>query len=413
MEIIILIICILISAFFSGSEAAFFSVSNLDVKRLVHTKRMNAGLLQNLKRDSHKFIITILIGNNVMNTVAAALATKIAIDVFGNAGVGIAVGVMTFLLLVFGEITPKAYCARNAESVSLIAAPIVHVLSIILSPVIWIFDKITKLALFFTGPGQSEKKLTEQTVIDFIEMSEEQGAIRKEETEMIRNVFSFDNKTAKDVLVPKEAVVMIPMTATPKTALRIMTKNGVSRVPVYDESPDHIVGILLTKDLLSVLVSQKNMKISQIMQKPFFVPDTRKINTILKAFQKRRQHMAIVVNEHGGIEGIVTAEDVIEELVGEIEDESDADFSPITMIKKNLYSVQGDCHVDVFNQQFTLSIPKNGYQTISGFVIAKLGRMPKIGDRVQHGQFVFEVSNLSRNKIGVLKVRKVDIVSLK
>ncbi len=409
-EIIILIICFFFSGFFSGVEAAFFSVSKLDLKQLKSKNIKNIRHLEKLKQNPHRFIITVLIGNNIANILAASLATKIALNLYGDAGIAIATGLMTLLILIFGEIIPKAYCSSKYKSVSLKTAGFIHTLAIILKPIIIVLDFITIniLRLFGIKNTAHADAFTEQTIRDIIRIGEEDGAVKKIEHELINNIFEFDDTTVDEVMVPKENVEYAHENDTLQTVLKKMMDSGFSRLPVFTENKQIIVGTILLKDILkSTLKKQPAKTIAKLINEPYIVPETKKINTLFKGFQKKQVHMAIVVNEYGSFEGIITLEDVLEEIVGEVQDETDIETAFVQKISPKEYDVRADCYIDEFNKQLKVQIVETDeFETVGGYILTHIGRIPRKNETITIDQLTFKATKVTKSRIISLRVTK-------
>lgn len=378
--ILLLILSIILSAFFSGAEVALITVSELKAKHLAEQNIKGAKALLYLKEHPKRMLITILIGNNVVNIGGSALATKFALDLFSNAGVGIATGVMTFLILTFGEIAPKTFATKNAKQVSLTIAPIILFLKNLLLPLVWLFIQITKA---FQGNEENEPLITEQEVQHIITVGEEEGQIKPDEREMIHRIFKFDDTEVQHIMTPRTEMFALDQEMTVEEALPLVVKQEFSRIPIYEESVDKIKGILFARELLQQLAKgNTTAQLKDIAQEPLYIPEHKKIDKVLKELQKKKTHQAIIVNEHGGVEGLVTIEDIIEEIVGEIFDESD-DIEKLIVAKgKNDWHVLGKTPIEALNEELGLDIPDDDeYTTISGLIQKELGRIPEQGER--------------------------------
>ncbi len=382
-SLVMLILSIFLSAFFSGAEVAIISMSELKVMHLVEQKVRHAKTLLTLKRRPNRTLITILLGNNIANIGGSALATKLAIGLFPeSSGVAIATGVMTFVLLTFGEITPKTFCVKNAKKISLAFAPIILFLSRLLSPIVWFFWQLTRLVAKLTGSTTTEPFVTEQEVRDIVRIGEKEGQIKSSEQEMIQKIFLFDDKEAEDVMTPRTDMFALDWNMTITDALPIIIEQDYSRVPVYDKRVDKIKGIVFARDLLRLISKGTSVqKLKDIAQDAFFVPEHKKIDELLRVLQKEKTHMAIVVDEHGGVEGLITIEDILEEIVGEIFDESDDVERLIKRRGKNKWLVVGKTPIDVLNEGLKINLSEEEeYNTIAGFIQHNLGKVPEKGD---------------------------------
>jgi putative hemolysin len=323
-NLLLFIICILLSAFFSSSEVALISITKARVRTLVNDNKPGALALATLKENPDHFLITILIGNTIMNIAAAAIATAIAISVFGSIGVGIATGFVVIVLLIFGEIGPKIYASRAPDTFPRAVAPIILFLSRLLSPVIWVVERVSpSLGI---GRDAAEPAVTEDEIKEWIDVGKEEGTIEQDEKEMLYSVLEFGDTTAREIMTPRVDVILMEDTAGIGEAIRIFNETGFSRIPIYHDQIDNITGVLNVKDVFSAMVSKrKDLSIKEIMYDPTFVPETKKIDDLLKELQVHRVQIAIVIDEYSSFVGIVTVEDILEELVGDIMDEYDKD----------------------------------------------------------------------------------------
>lgn len=407
--LIALAILLILSGFFSGIEIALFSLGKVKTATLVKQKKKNAKVVQYLKRNPRKLLTTILIGNNVVNIGASALATALAINAFGSIGTGIATGVMTLLILIFGEIIPKAFATKYAEAYSLKFAWLIKILMFILWPIVWVLDKFTGLIMGF-GKSKGEPTVTEEEVKTMAEMSVKEGGLEQEEQELIEKVFQFNDITAEDVMTPRTQMESLPCDMRIKEALHIIAKSPFSRIPLYKKDRDHIVGIVHVKDVLATLDKKKTgTKLQTLARKPLFIPETQIINELFKMFQEKKIHMAIVVDEFGGTSGIVTMEDLIEELMGEIVDESDINEELIMRLSKNEIKVHGNTEIKEINDFFNVRIPGKGTDTINALMHKKLKKMPRKGESLEIGNVKIIVDKTSRRKIERVIIIKEDL----
>ncbi len=404
-EVVLFIICLLLSGFFSSSEVALISITRAKVRALVSQGRKGAEALDALKKSPDHILITILIGNNIVNVAAAALATAIAIGFYGSAGVGIATGVVVLLMLVFGEIGPKMYASRHTESLALQVSKPLLIFSRLLYPLLWLFDQAKQRFSF--GPGILEPIITEEEIKEWITVGEEAGTIEQEEREMLYSVLRFGDTTVREVMTPRVDAVMIEDTSTLEDALAIFNETGFSRVPVYHDHIDNVVGLLNVKDVFATVFRQRtDVTIKDLMHDPYFVPESKKIDELLKELQVRKMHMAVVLDEYGSFAGIVTVEDMLEELVGEIMDEFDEEEPEVQQIEAGVYLVDARAWVEHLNEDLGIDLPmKDSYETIGGLVIDRLGHIPRRGEVVKIGE-----SNIT---LVVMQMRGRRIVKVK
>lgn len=400
---------IALSALFSGLEVAFVSISKGQLKRFLNDKRRGAKSLQKLKSNPSRMLTTLLVGNNLVNVAAAAIATNLAITLFGNVGVGIATGVMTFLLLVFGEITPKAYCNAHAETLSLRFAGVILAIQYAIYPIVRMFEGITKGIFKAMGTHERPPPISEEEVRALIDVGVEEKVLLKEEKKLIDEVLEFSDISVRAVMTPRKNMFVLDTRMLLWEALPLVNKSGYSRIPIIEGTKDNIVGIIHNRDLLRALeIKNTDLMLKDIARKPLFVSQEKKISDLLKEFQGRRIHMAIVVDEFGGTEGLVTLEDIIEELVGEIIDETDIERQLITTVDKNTIIVHGDVEIDDVNEALNVHIPKGeDYSTISALLHEKLHELPKQGDRISLDNVIMNVEEVKQNAPLKVRVQKV------
>ncbi|MBU0535459.1 MAG: hemolysin family protein [Nanoarchaeota archaeon] len=405
-EIIILVVLILLSGFFSGIEIAFFSISNMRARHLAEKKVRGADTLMKLKSNPHRLLITILIGNNLVNIAASAIATVMAIDMFGSKGAGIAVGVMTLLILIFGEITPKAFATIYAENIALTVSKPVLVMQTIFMPITFFLDKFIKTVTKISGNREfGKRKISEEELRSIVNISHEAGGIGKEEKDMIHKIFEFDDIEVREIMVPRTDVVRLSADTSFSNLMIFLKKNKFTRVPVFQDKVDDIIGILYIKDLLHN-IDKLNTKVTikDLIKQVMFVPKKKKIDELLREFQKKKQHMAIVVDEHGGFLGIVTLEDILEEIVGEIYDENEIRKEMIRIVDNKTAIVDAETTLNKLNDALKLGFHKNLKRTLGAFVLEKLGRIPKSGDKIWFSGFDLIVDNMANNRVLTLKI---------
>jgi CBS domain containing-hemolysin-like protein len=376
-DIIIFIILLMGSAFFSASETALVGLTRAKVRALADTGKKGRRL-EKLKNNPNHFLITILIGNNLVNIGATALATALAMDLFGNAGVAVATGVVTLLVLVFGEIGPKTYTTAHTEKVALFVSTPIYYLTLLLSPFFWIYDKFQK--------EESNQPVTEAEIREWIDVGEMEGAIEEGEKDMIYSVLRFNDTTAREIMTPRPDVAVIEDVATIEEAVFNFRETGFSRMPVYHGKTDNIVGTLNFKDLFNAYsTGNQQAFVKTVMFDVHCVPESKKIDDLLRELQVRRVHMAIVLDEFGGFSGVVTFEDILEELVGDIMDESDSDeVSDIIEVGEGLYIIDAQVRVAQLNERFDILLPEDSssYETIGGLVFSYLGHIPRLGESI-------------------------------
>lgn len=401
-DLTLLIICLFLSGFFSSSETALFSISKIKALHLAKEGARLDKLILSMKEDSHKLLTTILIGNNVVNIAASALATALAIKFFQSNAVGIATGVMTMLILVFGEIFPKSFATHNKILVARIVILPIFWLSKIFSPLIFLLNFIPRLV----GAFDKSPRVTEDELMTMVEVVEEEGQIKEEEKEFISNIFEFDDTSASEIMTPRADMYVINIEE--QIDIDEVIRSGYTRIPVIQGTIDNVIGILNIKNLFSEFHKTCNHKknanesvnIEEIMSRPNFVPGSKKLDSLLQQFKQLKNHIGVVIDEHGGVSGIVTLEDVVEELVGDISDETDTMDPEIIKMKSGKWLVSGKIGIDEINKYFNFSIPdSNDYDTFSGFVLDKLGRIPKAGETIKVDDYTATVKERDGNRI--------------
>lgn len=408
-KLIMLAITVVLSGFFSMSETAFVSFSNMRLRHLVEKKVKGAERVQSLKDDIHKLIIAILIGNNLVNIGGSAIATSVALELSGSWGVSIATGVMTLIILVFGEVTPKSLAMMHHEKICFKIAPFMKFLMIILMPFIFMLDlisrKITKRGRIDNGPG-----ITEEEVKSIIRMGEEIGSIEKEEKEMIHNIFKFNDIAAVEVMTPRPDVFCLDANKKISDVLKVILEKKFSRIPVYEKKVENFIGLVHIRAILEA-VSENNFdkKLKDIMLPIHMVPESNKIDDVLEEFQNKKIQLAVVIDEYGGVAGLVTVEDLIEEIVGEIYDEKDIKHPIIIKkINKDTALVRGKARIDEINEQLNMRLKeKESYDTISGMIMDKLERIPKVGDSITTGRYEINVEKATKKRVLEVKIKKL------
>ncbi len=348
---------------------------------------------------------TLLICNNVVNVGASVLATDVALKVFSSNALAYATGIMTFFLLVFGEIIPKNFGATHTNRLSLIIAPIVYYVGLVLHPLIVFFDFLTQKVFRIRPPSH---KITEEEIRSIIDMAKEEGGINKEEKELIHRIFKFDDINVSEIMTPRTDMVTLHIDRKLKDALDILKKEKQSRIPVFSENNDKIVGIFYFKDALKNILQKKyDEPLEKFIRKPFFVPATKKIDELLKVMQKKKEQMAIVVDEHGGVAGLITMEDILEEIVGEIQDETEKVEPEIRKIDRKTFKVLGKAPIDEVNKQLRTRLKKqDDFDTLSGYILHKLGKIPAKGEEIDLKSAKITIKKIEENRIVEVEVKK-------
>lgn len=403
---ILLVICLMLSAVFSASETALMTLSKIRIRKMVEDNVKGAITIEKLVKNPNKLLSAILIGNNVVNIGASALATSIAIDVYGNKGVGIATGVMTLLVLIFAEITPKSMAAQNSEKFSLRLAKFVYAITIILNPIVVFLTRLTNLIIRLLG-GKVEGNqpfITEEELRTIVSVGHEEGLLEGEERDMIYNVFEFKDSQVRDVMTTRTDMVAVEVDSSYWDVLNIFKQEQFSRIPVYENTTDNMIGILYVKDLLFLEDSKDEFDLRKYMREPYFTYEFKPTTELFEEMRTNRVHMAIVLDEYGGTEGLVTIEDLIEEIVGDIEDEYDKQIDEIQVIKEDEYLVYGSIRIEEVNEMIGTSIESEDFDSIGGFVMGVLGRLPEAGEAVEYENVKFIAETVNKNRIEKLRI---------
>lgn len=402
-----------LSALFSGLEVALVSLERGQLRRLVNEKRSESHSLVKLKSNPKRMLITILLGVNLANIGATAFATDIALEVFGNLGLGIATGIMTFILLVFGDITPKAYCYAHAEKISLTFAHIVLAIQYVLYPIVIILELITRGIFGAVKIEEKPKSLSEAELRAILDIGVEEQVLMKEEREMMKEVLEFHDTAVRAIMTPRNIMFTLNARLLIWDALPLINKSGFSRIPIVGESKENIVGIIHTRDILSAIEANTSyLMLKDLARKPLIVSREMPISKLLKEFQGRHIQVAIVVDELGKTEGLVTLEDVIEELVGEITDEKDIELQTLKKINKQTLVLHGDAEIEDVNEALNVRLPKGrSYSTISGLLHEHLKRIPHRGDRVDIDNVSITVEEMGKTTPVRIALHKLDAVT--
>lgn len=405
-QLIVLIVLLMMSAFFSASETALMTLSKIRVRHLVDEKVKGAELVQKLLDSPSKLLGAILVGNNVVNIGASALMTSIFIVNFGEAGVGIATAVMTVVVLIFGEITPKTLAAQNSEKLAFIVSRPISIIVYVLTPIIAILSVVTNavVKLFGGKPDAKQISITEDELKTIVNVSHEEGVLEKEEQQMIHNVFEFGDTKAKDVMTPRTDMTSIDLTSTYQEVWEVFHTEQFSRVPVHEESFDNIVGLITLKDFVFQGKDTPDFNLTTLMRKPFFTYEYKMTADLLADMRMARTQMAIVLDEYGGTAGIVTIEDLIEEIVGDIEDEYDEAEKEIEVIQEDEYVVDGATRIDSINELLGIHLESEHVDTIGGYVTTLFGTLPMINSEIGEGHIKFVVEHVEKNRIERIRI---------
>ena len=407
MYIAIIIILVALSAVFSSTETAFASVNRIRIKSYADDKTKKAKrakLALNIIDNFDKALTAILIGNNVVNILSASLATVLFTKYFGAGSVGMATLVMTVLVLLFGEIIPKSLASENAEKMSLFMAPILSAIMTVLKPLIFLISKLKNGITGLFGTKKEEPSVTEEELKYIIDEIEDEGVLEEQESDLVRSALDFDEITINEILIPRVNVTAIDIESSFDSIRDEFLETQYSRFPIYKDSMDNIIGILHQSDFFGIYFNNapdNTQDIKSVLKKPIYIPEHQKISVTLNLMQKQKVHMAVVIDEYGGTQGIVTLEDIIEELVGEIYDESDEEDTSFIQLSQNSYEVSADLSINDFLDR--LELPDDTIDSdctsVGGWFMDALNRVPEYGNTAQIGNFTLKAIEVNDQKL--------------
>jgi len=402
LELASLVVLVIVSALLTGAEAAYFSLGRARLRRLAEKQDAERGALQPLLARPHDLLVTILVGITLANIGASALAASIAASLFGPAGLAVAIGAMTILLVVFGEVLPMSLAVDHPERYSAWVSRPVTWLSALLWPVRKVLGALTTMTLRLLGSERprGEPEISEEELRTLVDVGAREGVVDRTEREMIHKVFDLEDTVIREVMVPRPDMFCLDVATPSADILLLLRENVHSRVPVFEETVDHIVGVLYTKDLLPHLAGlPPGFDLRAHLHPPYFVPESKRADALLREFQAKKLHLAIVVDEYGGTAGLVTLEDLLEELVGEIRDEFDEEERLIQKVDATSYRVAGKLPIDELNAATGLRLPNDAFDTVGGWVLDLFGRVPNRGEKSQAGEVTVTVEKVERTRV--------------
>ena len=405
--LVALVLLLAFSAFFSASETAISSINKIRVKNRAEEGDKKAAVALKNAEDYDKTLSAILIGNNVVNLTLSSIATLVATALLGDAGAAVATVVTTVLVLIFGEILPKSFAKDNAEQVAFATARPLSWIKFLFTPLVWLFVQIKHI---FTGRRSSELNIqpsvTEDELKTIVDTVEDEGVLSPQETGIIQSAIDFDDTTVQEILVPRVDMLAVDVDAPLEEVLSACVDEGFSRIPVYEGTIDNVVGILYAKDVLECLVKQRPVAVRTLMRPVLYVYRTKHINALLAEFRREKQHMAVVTDDYGGVMGLVTMEDILEELVGEIWDETDREEPPVRRLSDRCWEVAGEQNVEDFfeeigfeDRDFTC-----GYSTVAGWALEVLEHIPAEGETFRYKDLKVTVEKMEEQRIAQLRV---------
>ncbi len=404
MSIALFVIFLIASAFFSGSETAFLSLGRIQFKQIEGMKRLSARRVIALLADPHKLLITILVGNTFVNVAASAVLADFFYNIYGEAGIGISIVTMTVIILIFGEVTPKMFALSNAVNFSFFAAFPLKIAEKLFSPARVVLSNISYVLVRAMGfkISSGRPKITEQEIRYLFSIGKKRGVVKEKEKDMIEGILDFKELNAADIMTPRIDVEALDITNDKDELVRQIKEARSSRFPVYVHTLDNIVGVLHAKDFLLNLAAPMR----DLIRKPHFVPESKRIDDLLQELQHKNTHMAVVTDEYGVTSGLVTMEDILEEIVGEIRDEFDFEVPNVRKIDQKNYEIQGLAHIDEVNEEVGLSIETDEVDTIGGYIILCMDKIPQSGDSIEIEGARITVKDVSKNRVTSLLIEK-------
>ena len=406
-QIIVLVILLIGSSFFSASETALMSLSKIRIRHMQDEGIKGAKLVASLIDDPNKLLTSILIGNNVVNIAATSISTSLFIALIGPQGVAVATFIMTILVLLFGEITPKTIAANSSEKVSILVSKPIKVIIFLLTPIVWVFNLITSVIFKILGVDNKNNQpyITEEELKTMVNVSHEEGVLEIEERQIINNVFQFGDMQAKEAMIQRLDMVVINIEDSYDEIIDMFKNEKLSRMPVYNESIDDIIGILNIKDVIFLTDEEiKNFDINKYIREPFFTYEFKKITQLLEEMKIEKTQMAIVVDEYGGTSGLITIEDLVEVIVGDIEDEYDEEDEEIIVIKEDEYVVEGSTKITDVNELIGVNLESEEFDSIGGFIIGHLKRLPEENEIIKVDNIEFRIESLDKNRIKKIRI---------
>lgn len=413
-QILIFFVLLLLSAFFSGSETAFFSINKVLSQKLREENTVASRRVLSLLRYPRRLLIAILIGNTLVNVTAASVAALMVMQAAGEIGLSrsaalaINVGIVTFLILVLSEITPKVIAVKRPDRFAKIVSLVLYFLYYLFLPISFLLDKLVAVLTSVFGFEEHEKErlLNVEEFQTLLDIGEEQGSLEQEEKQMLNSIFEFGDTNVREIMIPRTDVICVPHDIPIEELIDIIKTKGHTRIPVFKETIDNLQGILNAKDLLPLLSNGgQDVDVLELTRPAIYVPEAKKIDDLLRLFQKERQHMAVVVDEYGGTSGIVTLEDIIEEIVGEIRDEYDKEPSLYRKIDDRTYIVNAKMNIDALDDLIDIAIPDSDeYETLGGYILEQTGALPSEGESIRHNEYRITMEKVEKNRIILVRI---------
>ena len=411
--LVAMIILLLLGSAMSASETALTSANKLRLQYLSEKGNRRAKTASDVSSDTDRLLSALLIGLNIVVIVSTSLVTAFFIKLFGNKGILISAIVWTVITLIFGDIIPKTIAAKIPVRSSLRLATFVKILIILLTPFTWIFKKISNVTIYpiVKKLKEDEPSVTEEDIKSLASLGEREGIIEEMEKEIIHNVLEFTDSVVHEVMVPRVDMIGVDKNATTTEVIKTIKESGHSRIPVFEDDIDNIIGVIYAKDILIYAKEGKELKITEIMRPVHFVPETKKIVELLAEMQKLKVHIAVALDEYGGTSGLVTVEDLLEEIVGEIQDEYDQELPKIVKIDENNFLIGGGASIEEVIEETGLPVSQGEFDTMGGFIFSYIGRVPKQGEEIKINDYKITVTSVISKRIAQVKLTKPSVTS--
>ncbi len=415
LSFLIIIICIIFIAILSSSEVAFISLSRIRLRHLVEKGEKNAKIAQRIRGEHDRLFSAVILSGNLFTVLATSVGTAVSINLLGkDAGIIVATVAMTFLTVVFGELAPKTFAVSHAEKISLTMARPIEIYIKLISPAVFLINKISNfiIRLFGGEVKPAPQLMTEEEMKAMIKIGEEEGAIEKEEKDMLHNIFAFGDKKVTEAMVPRTEMVTIPEEAAVSDVLALVSEEGYSRYPVIKESVDNVNGLLYIKDVIRKMAVEEvppETPIRNFMRDAYYIPESKMVTALLDDMQKNKFQIAIVVDEHGGTAGLITLEDIMEEIVGSLQDEFEAIEAEkeVEVLDESTFVVTGSTGIDEINELVGVEIDDEEFHTIGGFTFGLFGHLPKTGEQLRYHDLRFLILEMDGKKIEKVKITKL------
>ena len=415
LSFLIIIICIILIALLSSCEVAFISLNRIRLRNLVEKGDKNAKIAQKIRDEHDRLFSAVILSGNLFTILATSIGTAVAINLMGeDIGVIVATIAMTILTVVFGELAPKTFAVTHAEKISLTMARPIEIYIKVISPLVTVFNKLSNfiIQLFGGEVKPAPQLLTEEEMKAMIKIGEEEGAIEKEEKEMLHNIFAFGDKKVTEAMVPRTEIVAIPEEAAVADVLSLVEEEGYSRYPVIKETVDTITGVLYVKDIVRKMAKEEvppQAAIKNFVRDAFYIPESKMVTALLDDMQKNKFQIAIVVDEHGGTAGLITLEDIMEEIVGGLQDEFEAIEAEkeVEILDERTFVVSGSTGIDEINELVGTDIESEEFHTIGGFLFGLFGHLPKTGEQLRYHDLRFLILEMDGRKIEKIKISKI------